>query len=440
MTVAVTSGAMPTAPRTLEETGLPVEMVYSLVAKTLHLGGAQTGMELAARLGVTFAVFESCIENLKRDRHLEIASGALAPQSYTYRLTEAGHARAVEFSEHSQYVGRLPVPLAQYSAYLSAFHHAAPPHVTRQTVREAFRHMVLSDRVLDHLGPAVASRHSLFIYGPSGNGKTRIAQALASLLPGEIAIPYAIAVGHDIVQVYDPMNHVLAGRGQSALAAAPRGLGLELTPDQRWVRCERPVVTVGGELMMESLELGVVPGTGVYRAPLQTIANGGLLILDDFGRQRIAPSEILNRWIVPLESRVDHLVLQSGQKFEIPFATLIVFATNLNPLDLLDESFLRRIRYKVFAESPTQADFITIFMRCCQERGLACEPALVEQLIRQELEPRHVQLRGCQPRDLIEHALSLAAYVELPNQLSLELLSAACATYFLGDDSSVDYR
>ena len=426
------------APKSLEETGLPLEMVYQLVAKTLHVGGALSGMELAAKLGVSFAVIEPCIDTLKRERLVEIAGGAIAPQSYTYRLTEGGHGRAVDFAEHNQYIGRLPVSLAHYTEYLQRFHRAVPPNVTRHTVREAFRHMVLTDRVLDQLGPALAARHSLFIYGPPGNGKTRIAQALGALLPGEIAIPYAIAVEHDIVRVYDPMNHTLAPDAEAAASTVLRSLAMDVSHDQRWVRCTRPIVTVGGELTMESLELGVVPGTGYYRAPLQTVANGGLLVIDDFGRQRIAPGEILNRWIVPLESRVDHLVLQSGQKFEIPFETLIVFATNLNPLDLLDESFLRRIRYKVYAESPSREDFIRIFLRCCTERGLACERSLVEELIRQELEPRQVQLRGCQPRDLIEHALSLAAYIEAPNRLSPELLSAACATYFLGDEAAPD--
>ncbi|MGE3957887.1 MAG: ATP-binding protein [Vicinamibacterales bacterium] len=437
--MAVTMRMVPSAPKTLDDTGLPHEMVYQIVAKTLHVTGAQTGMELASKLGVSFAVIEPCIDILKRDRHLEIAGGSMAPQSYVYRLTESGHARAADFSDHNQYIGRLPVPLAQYVSYLQAFHRAAAPHVTRQTVRDAFRHMVLSDRVLDQLGPALASRHSLFIYGPPGNGKTRIAQALGALLPGEIAIPHAIAVERDIVRVFDPMNHTLIA-DDSVDDGGLRRLSVEVTHDQRWVRCQRPVITVGGELTMESLELGFMPGTGFYRAPLQTLANGGLLIIDDFGRQRVSPGELLNRWIVPLESRVDHLVLQSGQKFEMPFETLIVFATNLNPLDLLDESFLRRIRYKVYAESPTREDFISIFMRCCEERELPCDRQVVEDLIRNELEPRHIQLRGCQPRDLIEHALSLAAYVELPGQLSPELLSAACATYFLGDDTPVDHR
>ena len=188
-----------------------------------------------------------------------------------YRLTEAGHARAAEFSEHSQYVGSLPVPLTQYAAYMGAFHQAATPQVTRKAVRDAFKQLVLSDRVLDQLGPAIAARHSLFLYGPPGNGKTKIAQTIGELLPGEIAIPHAIAVDRDVIRVYDPMNHEEIEKDHR------RTLQYETPRDNRWVRCRRPVVTVGGELTLDSLELGYLAGSGFYRAPLQTLANGGVL-------------------------------------------------------------------------------------------------------------------------------------------------------------------
>ena len=275
---ALVDDLMPDAPKTLEDTGLSSELVYHVLTRTMHASGAQTGSELAHRLGVTFAVIEPLIELLKRDRHCEISGGAIAPQSYMYRLTEAGHSRAAEFSEQSQYVGSLPVPLAQYASYMAAFHKAATPQVTRRAVREAFKNLVLTDRVLDQLGPAIAARHSMFLYGPPGNGKTKIAQTIGDLLPGEIAIPHAIAVDRDVIRVYDPMNHEEIGNSDR------RSFSYETARDHRWVRCRRPVVTVGGELTLDSLELGYLASSGFYRAPLQTLANGGVLIIDDFGR------------------------------------------------------------------------------------------------------------------------------------------------------------
>ena len=374
---SATRRLLPVSPKSLDDTGLAPELVYQIAAKVLHAAGTLTGSELAAKLGVSFAVVEPCLDMLRRDHHCEIVSGAMTPQSYVYRLTDAGHARAAEFAEQNQYEGPLPVPLSQYRAYIDAFHRAALPQVTRQTVREAFHQLVLSDRVLDQLGPAIASRHSLFLYGPPGNGKTKIAQMIGALLPGEIAIPHAIAVERDIVRVFDVMNHTPIGEEE-----ASGSLSLEARPDARWVRCRRPVVTVGGELTLDSLELGFLAASGFYRAPLQTVANGGVLVIDDFGRQRCSPRDLLNRWIVPLESRIDFMTLQTGQKFDLPFMALVVFATNVQPAELVDEAFLRRIRYKVLAESPTKADFARIFENYCHYRQLAFDPHLVDQLLR----------------------------------------------------------
>jgi predicted ATPase with chaperone activity len=271
----------------------------------------------------------------------------------------------------------------------------------------------------------------MFVYGPPGNGKTVISQAVRSLLDGDIAIPHAIEVEGAIIRVFDPVNHEVV----TPAADADDGLDLAVRSDRRWVRCRRPMVMVGGELTLDALELRYTSG-GFYRAPVQAIANGGVLVIDDFGRQQCAPRDLLNRWIVPLESRVDFLTLQSGQKFELPFMVLIIFATNIKPTELVDEAFLRRIHYKVFAESPTVAEFTRIFENSCRERGLAFDPALVEHLLHNYYRPRKIGLRGCHPRDLIDHALSLAEYRGEPRELTWDLLEAACGGYFVDDQET----
>jgi hypothetical protein len=425
---------MPRAPRTLEEAGVPMDVVLQLVTKTLYFAGELSGTELAHRLGVLFTVIEPCIVMLKRERHCEISGGgAVGAASYRYRLTEAGRMRAMLFLENSQYVGCVPVPHAEYVDYMRRFVAEHPVRVTREAIQKAFSHLVLSDRVLDQLGPSIAAWHSLFIYGPPGNGKTVISEAIRNILIGDIAIPHALTVDDHVVRMLDPVLHerVDPDRDSGQLQREP-------DVDYRWVRCRRPRVTVGGELTLESLELGYSAPTGLYRAPLQALANGGVLVIDDFGRQHASPRDLLNRWIVPLESRVDYLMLQTGQKFPLPFETFIIFATNLNPSDLVDEAFLRRIRYKVLAESPTAEEFTRIFENCCLERGVTFDRDLVQNLINSEIQRRQIRLRGCQPRDLIEHALSLAHYLKRDRELTPDLLAAACAGYFVSDARDVD--
>jgi predicted ATPase with chaperone activity len=295
-------------------------------------------------------------------------------------------------------------------------------------VRDAFGHLVVGQRVLDQLGPAINAGHSLFVYGPPGNGKSVISQAIRNLLDGDIAIPYALEVEGQIVRLFDPVNH--------DELPLPEGDGLadDAAPDRRWMRCRRPLVTVGGELTLASLELSHNPTSGFYHAPVQAVANGGVLVIDDFGRQQVEPRQFLNRWIVPLESRVDYLTLQTGQKFELPFAVLLVFATNLPPSQLVDEAFLRRIHYKVQAESPTVQEFREIFRGYCQKCEVPYHDELVDNLLKGFYKPRGIALRGCQPRDLIEQALSMAEYLGEPRRLTSELLQAACEGYFVVDE------
>jgi hypothetical protein len=428
MTTTETRFSRPVAPLTPAETGIGSDLVLQLVAKALHFGGELSGTELAWRLGVRFPVIEPTLEFLKRERQCEIVGGAtIGSPSYRYRLTDLGRTRAALFFDHSQYVGRLPVPLDQYVAYMRAWSRNVPVTVTRQAVRRAFSHLVLSERVLDQLGPAVAARHSLFVYGPPGNGKTVISQAIQNLLVGDIAIPYALEVEGQVIRMFDPVTH------QQVPDDEEEGLEASVAFDERWVHCRRPLVTVGGELTLDELELGYNAVSRFYRAPLQMLASGGVLVIDDFGRQHASPRDLLNRWIVPLESRVDYLTLRTGQKFQAPFEALVVFATNLRPSDLVDEAFLRRIHYKVFAESPTLDEFIKIFENCCEDRQVEFDRKVVETFIDRELKPRNIALRGCQPRDLIDMALALASYLDRPRALAPDLLLAACESYFVHD-------
>jgi hypothetical protein len=423
----------PAPAQTLAESGLSLDLILQLTLKSLHFAGELTGSELSRRFGLEFPVIAPALELLKGQHLIAIVGGSfVGGASYRYCITDAGRQRAALFLETSHYVGPAPVPLAQYQAYLSAYRAAAPRGATRERVRAAFSHLVISDQVLDQLGPAINAGHSIFVYGPPGNGKTVISQAIHTLLEGDIAIPHAIEVEGHIIRLFDPVNHeVVAGDDEG------EGLAAVTPGDRRWVRCRRPRVMVGGDLTLDALELSYNPTTGFYRAPVQAIANGGVLVIDDFGRQRCSPRELLNRWIVPLDNRADFLTLQSGQKFTLPMMTMIVFATNIRPAELVDEAFLRRIQYKIFAESPTVDAFKSIFAACCRDQGATAESGLVERLLIDYYRPRRIELRGCQPGDLIAQALSLASYLNRPPHLTMELLEAACNSYFVNDREDV---
>jgi hypothetical protein len=438
------AGAVPTvdilhppAPRTLEEAGLSIDFLTQLVLKNLHFASDLTGFELGRRLGLEFSVFEPVLESLKRTHQCEIYGGAmLGGPSFQYRITDEGRRRALLFLDQSRYTGVAPVPLSQYREYLRAYGDAVRLSVTRDRVREAFSHLVLPQKVLDQVGPAVAAGHSMFVYGPPGNGKTVIAQAIRNLLDGEIAIPHALEVEGQVIKIFDPVNHERLERD----AEAGSGVTLQVRRDARWVRCRRPMVMVGGELTLQALDLVIAPGLGFYTAPVQMMATGGVLVIDDFGRQQCSPRDLLNRWIVPLESRVDYFTLETGQKFELPVMTLVVFATNIKPAELVDEAFLRRIHYKVFVESPSRTEFLQIFENYCDLRQLGYDPGLVDGLLSDYFRPRGIVMRGCQPRDLIEQALAHAEYMGAAPQLTPELLEAACDGYFVDDTENSTVR
>ena len=420
----------PLAPASHEASGLSLDMLVQLALKTLLLSGELTGVQLAARLGLPFRVIEPALDVVKTQRQCEVfGGGMLGSSAYKYRITDAGRTRAALFLESNHYVGRAPVPLAQYQRYMSAFQDSVRLQITRAHIQQAFSHLVLNDHILDQIGPAINAGHSMFVYGPPGNGKTVIARAIRDSLAGNVAVPHALEVEGNIIRVFDPVTHESVAPSLTSGDSLDEGVRL----DQRWVSCRRPMVMVGGELTLESLDLSFSPSAGFYHAPIQVLANGGVLVIDDFGRQACSPRDLLNRWIVPLESRVDFMSLQTGQKSEVPFSALVVFATNLKPSNLMDEAFVRRIRYKILAESPTSEEFVRIFEQCCRERDLDFDRQLPEQLLQQYYRPRNISLRGCQPRDLIEHSLARADYLEVPRRLTYELLEGACASYFIDE-------
>lgn len=422
----------PPAPATLEAAGLSLDLVLQLTLKTLYRVGDLTGSQIAQRLGVAFSVVEPALASMKGlDLCAIVGAGLIGGPSYCYRLTEAGRLRARACLKQNEYVGEAPVPLAQYCRYMERLAARPRARITRERLCRTFEHLVLGDEILDQLGPALGAGRSLFIYGHAGNGKTAISQALRDLDDGEIAIPRAIEVEGNLIRVFNPVNHEVVDQPDNS-----NGLDARLTFDSRWVVCRRPLVAVGGELKLQTLDLQFNAVTGVYQAPVQMVAGGGVLLIDDFGRQSCQPRDLLNRWIVPLESRIDYLTLQSGLTFSLPFTALVIFATNLRPSELVDEAFLRRIPYKIGIPDPTPEQFIRIFESCCRADRLSFDRQLVERLLHIGLEPRQVSLRGCHPRDLIQQALSLAAYRQEPRELTLDLLLAACENYFVDEESS----
>jgi hypothetical protein len=420
----------PAPPNSIEETGLHPDTLAQLLLKTLVAGEA-SGSGLAEKLRLPYSVLDALVQHARVEKLLEVrgASGT-GSAGYRYVLTDLGRDRAGQFFDMSRYVGPAPVPLAQYNAYVRACMDARP-YLDRRTLSSGFEHLVIGNGMLDQLGPAVNSGKALFLYGAPGNGKTVFAEGIGRALGGEMHVPFAVDVDGQTITMFDPVNHqrmTEAASSNSVIAAAAH--------DRRWECIRRPVVVVGGELTLEMLDLTFNPISKFYEAPIQLKANGGVFVVDDFGRQRIPPRDLLNRWIVPLESRVDFLTLHTGRKFEIPFNVLIVFATNLKPESLADEAFLRRIPYKILAKNPTMDEYCRIFELNCRRRGMAFDAVMVEYLDRKYYKPRKLQMRACHPRDLISQVVDICRYTNREPVITRELLDAACGSYFIEESES----
>ncbi len=420
--------AAPPPPASLAESGLSQEAVNELLLKLLYTQGARKGQEIAETICLPFAIVDDVLLRLQERRLIEVVrTSGPSRGGYVFELTSAGRERAQEALASSQYVGPAPVPLSLYRACIDA-QSVRQLAVTRERVRSAFAHLVLPDTLLESLGPAIASGSSVFLHGEPGNGKTVIAEAMATLLGGDIYIPRTVDIDGQLMSLFDPVHHqVVEHEVDDPMGwVRPRA-----DHDRRFVRIRRPVIFVGGELSLDQLDLRYDATTRTYQAPFQLKAAGGLLIIDDFGRQLVEPHDLLNRWIVPLEKRVDYLTLHTGGKFPVPFDCLIVFATNLDPEQLVDEAFLRRIQFKLSVRSPSHDAYETIFQRVCEEQRVPFDPDAVRYVRERYYEALGIQPRACHPRDIVQHVLHIARYSERPPTLERDMLTRACETYFL---------
>jgi hypothetical protein len=411
-------------PRTLDDTGLSRNFLAELVAKHLYSAGVLTLRQLSERIALAGPVLEDLILFLRAEAYIEVRS-AIGDNGLRYALTDRGRALALDALYKSGYMGRAPVPLADYTrvARAQTMHQRT---ISRQHMESVFADLVLNAGLLEQLGPAMHSGRPIFVYGPAGAGKTYVASRLARLFDDSILVPHAIAVGDTVVQFFDPVYHKRVSE-----TAEPGQMMLDFGHDPRYLHCYRPMVMTGGELTLDMLELTYDAGTKQYHAPLQLKANNGVCMIDDLGRQRVQPVDLLNRWIVPMEERRDFLALGSGEHFPVPFEVVLIFSTNLDPLDLADEAFLRRLGYKIRFDYLEHGEFIAIWRQVCEERGLDYDAGLVNDLIEQRYKTEQRPMLPCHPRDLIGLALDLARYHGKDNVISANELNAAWQSYFV---------
>jgi hypothetical protein len=430
---------LPPEPTSIEETGLGMGFLTDLVIKIIYFYGNITAQELSDVSKLPYLnVLDKVLAFLKLEEYVDIigAQGGFSERSFQYVLGPKGRIKVNEVLERSQYAGPAPVTLDDYVAMVNR-QAVGDMIIDNKAVRQGFTGLVINDRLLDKIGPAANSARSLFLYGPPGNGKTTIAEGIANMLGGYVIIPHAIEVDGQIIKFFDPLNHrpietpPASAQVQQQTSFDGTPLNVPPQPDRRWIVCKRPQVVVGGELILEQLELIFDPIAKIYEAPYQMKANGGLFLIDDFGRQKCRPHDLLNRWIVPLEKKVDYLALQTGKKLQVPFDVLIVFSTNLSPKDLVDDAFLRRIRHKLEVPNPSPDEFREIFKIVCRAKQIPYSDEGLRYLIHEHYFKVSRDLRACHPRDLCDQILDEAKYRGIEPTMSKDLLDRACEAYFV---------
>ena len=401
-------------PEHLDKTGLNEKLIEDLIFKLLHSRGVMTGIKIADEICLHFKIIEPILSDLKQKLFLTYKSDA-GVNDFAYILTEQGRAKALIAAETSAYVGSAPIPFTDYlkSVESQSIQNETPG---LEELKEAFNDLVLEQHVFFTLGPAINSGRGVFLYGAPGNGKTSIAKRVHKCFKDAIYIPKTLLIGGELLKFYDPQWH-----------KAVEDKGLQY--DKRWIKIERPAVIVGGEMDLDSLGIKYNPQTKISEAPLQMKANCGTFVVDDFGRQRISPRDLLNRWILPLEKRIDFLTLSNGIKFQVPFDELLIFCTNIDPKELLDEAFLRRIPYKVKLRDPSEEKFRHIMKFLAPKYDIEYDAAMVDYLIMNYFRDKR-PFRSCHPRDILEQIVNASAYQRIKPRLTKGLIKLAAFNYF----------